>query len=155
MRLLLDTNLLMLYVAGCTNRKIISSHKRLRDEFDETDYEWLKEYMGRYDGLTLTPNTATETSNLLSQIADPFRSDLRDALRVHVLSADEVYISSATAMINEEYHWLGLSDAAILTAMGPGTAMLTADLDLYLAAVARGLTAFNYVQVRFEDARWA
>ncbi len=152
MRLLLDTNLLMLFVAGRANRRIIAVHKRLRHVFDDDDYDWLTAYIARYDGLTITPNTATESSNLLAQIADPYCADLPDALRTFVLTTPEIYIPSATAASGKEYDWLGLSDAAILCALGPETAMLTTDLGLYRAAAERGLSAATYPQARFADA---
>ena len=55
----------------------------------------------------------------------------------------EIPIKSADALNDPDYLRLGLTDAAILTVLSDQVALLTADLDLYLAALKRGHRATN------------
>ena len=62
----LDTNLLVLLVVGSESRELISKHRRLRDYYAE-DYDILCEFLENAKTLYVTPNTLTETSNLVRQ----------------------------------------------------------------------------------------
>lgn len=62
----LDTNLLVLYIVGCRNSKNISSHPRLK-KFDEGDFalvRWIVE-RSKNKSIYLTPQTIPETMFLL------------------------------------------------------------------------------------------
>ncbi len=60
----------------------------------------------------------------------------------------EISIKSADALNDPDYLRLGLTDAAILTALSDQVALLTADLDLYLAALERRHRATNFGHLR-------
>ena len=79
---LIDANLLILLVVGSVDRDLIPKHRRLR-RFAVEDYERLLNLIGHFDRVFVTPNTLTETSNLLAQHADPERSRFFDRLRTH------------------------------------------------------------------------
>ena len=98
--------------------------------------------------MVVTPNTMTETSNLLSQIADPFRTDLRRGLRAIAATEVEIVVASQVATMDPDYEWLGLTDAAILTVLQGSIVALTTDLNLYRAAVGRGFQAINFAHLR-------
>ena len=72
-RFLIDANLLVLFVVGKTDRQLIAKHRRLR-EFSVDDYDRLVGILRMVDQLVVTPNTLTETSNLLAQHTEPERS---------------------------------------------------------------------------------
>ena len=143
MQVLLDANLLVLYVAGCTNVKIIAAHKRLRFTYDVSDFRLLRRTISSHDRLVLTPNTMTEASNLLAQIPGQYQADLRRGMKDMAATGMEIPIKSADALNDPDYLRLGLTDAAILTVLSDQVALLTADLDLYLAALKRGHRATN------------
>src|SRR4051794_36477064 len=96
----------------------------------------------------VTPNTLTEASNLLRQIAEPARTQIAAAFRDLVHAANECYVESAQAVDRSEFPRLGLTDAGILTKIRRPQVLLTADLDLYLAALRRGETAVNFNHLR-------
>ena len=79
--LFIDANLLVLLVVGSVGRDLIAKHRRLR-EYTGEDYEILVDVLSRVDRVLVTPNTLTETSNLLAQHAEPERSRFFDRLRV-------------------------------------------------------------------------
>ena len=132
----IDANLLVLLVVGSVNTNIIARHRRLVD-YTVADYEILIGLLSRANRIFVTPNTLTEASNLLRQHREPERSRLMAQLRLLIDESEEVVISSAQASANSEFSRLGLTDAALLEAVNEGTPLITADMNLYSAALAK------------------
>ncbi len=133
---------------GATGRELIAKHRRLQG-YTEDDYDILVELRGSVAQVFVTPNTLTETSNLLGQHAEPERSRLFDTLRVFIQENREVVVASADASNNDAFGWLGLTDAALLEAITTETPLVTVDLDLYLEASrndARSVINFNHLR---------
>lgn len=148
--LFIDTHLLVLLVVGSCGRELIAKHKRLR-AYTADDYDLLIDLIKvkRVDRVFVTPNTLTETSNLLAQHAEPERSRLLDRLGGLIRDSGEVFVTSAQASSNVAFLRLGLTDAAILEAISAESPLLTADLDLYLAALGKGgYLAENFTHFR-------
>ena len=133
----IDTNLLLLYVVGSEGRYLIPKHKRLKG-YSAEDYDLLLYLLQPVGRVLVTPNTLTETSNLLQQHRDPERSLLMDRLRFIIQETHEVVVASAKASSNSYFALLGLADAVLLEAITPETPLITADVGLYVAAVANG-----------------
>ena len=144
---LLDSNLLVLFIAGMSSREYIGRHRRLRD-YSEEDFDLLVEFIRPMSALVVTPNILTETSNLLSGIAEPARSHIADTFRQIMGSMDERFVQSTRAVEQREFPRLWLTDAAVLTELANSHVLLTADLDLYLAASQRGYSAVNFNHLR-------
>ena len=144
---LLDSNLLVLFIAGMSSREYIGRHRRLRD-YSEEDFDLLVEFIRPMSALVVTPNILTETSNLLSGIAEPARSHIADTFRQIVGSMDERFVQSTRAVEQREFPRLWLTDAAVLTELANSHVLLTADLDLYLATSQRGYSAVNFNHLR-------
>ena len=147
MALVLDTNLVVLLVAGLVDQRLISAHKRLQD-YDRSDHAFLLDFIARSGSLLLLPNVLTESSNLLAQIGEPARQRLLVGLSVLAAQYPERYIQSATAMQQYEYTRLGLTDAAILATLLGGAQLLTSDAGLHVAAVRRGYRSSNFFHER-------
>jgi len=135
-RLLVDANLLVLLVAGRVDEGIIGRHRRLR-EYSAADYRKLVRLLKPVSQVVVTPNTLTETSNLLSQHREPERSKLLDGLRCLIESSQEVVVASVDAARGEVFGRLGLTDAVLAEEASAETPLLTVDLDLYLAVLAK------------------
>lgn len=143
-----DANLLVLLVVGSVGRELIEKHRRLR-EYSAEDYEILIKLLNRVERVYVTPNTLTETSNLLAQHREPERSRFFDRLRFFIQKSKEVIVASEVASSNSAFNRLGLTDAALLEAVSPETPLVTADLKLYLAATAGGQeVALNFSHYR-------
>ena len=144
----IDANLFVLLVVGSVGTEMIAKHRRLR-EYSEEDYKTLVRLLDRVDRVFVTPNTLTETSNLLAQHGDPERSRFFQMLRLVIHKSEEVVVASSVASSNSEFGRLGLSDTALLEVATEETPLLTVDLDLYLAALAKGKeTAVNFTHLR-------
>jgi hypothetical protein len=142
-RLLLDTNLLVLLIAGSTDRKLIGAHKRVQT-FTSGDYDLLIRFMAGCRELITCPNVLTEASNLLLGGTDGLSLRLAAVFSRLIGSLAERAIASATAAAQTDFTRLGLTDAVILCLLEPGTVLLTADLHLCLAAQRAGGDAVNF-----------
>ena len=132
--LFIDSSLLVLLIVGTVGRDLIAKHRRLR-EYTEEDYRILIDLLGPVDRILVTPNTLTETSNLLAQHAEPERSRFFDMLRFFIQESEEVVVASVEASSNDAFRRLGLTDAALLEVITAENPLVTVDLDLYLAAL--------------------
>lgn len=131
-KIFIDANLLILLVAGNTDRKLIGKHRRLKD-FTETDYDLLLRVMNSVKAVLVTPNTLTEASNLLAQHRDPEKTALFKKFKFLIDHAEEFQIPSRTAIRNDAFDRLGLTDTVLLETVSSECPLLTFDLDLYLA----------------------
>ena len=139
----IDTNLFLLFVVGRVGRGIIAKHRRLR-RFTVEDYDNLMALLDRVNRLYVTPNTLTETSNLLQQHGEPERSRLFDGLKFLIQESQEVVVPSAEVSQNNSFSRLGLTDAALLEVVSSERPLVTADLALYLEASKKGQEAAVY-----------
>lgn len=142
---IIDANLLVLLVVGKLDRRLISRHKRTR-AYDDNAYEILVRYLKRFGKIIVTPNVLTETSNLLEDGKDPRALGI---LKDFVASLDERFIPSERAVAQPHFERLGLTDAGLLDTWASDSVLLTADLDLYIAATQLQRTAINFTHLRF------
>ena len=146
--LLIDTNLLVLFVVGTASKEYIAKHKKLT-EFTVEDYDLLVKLIARASEVLVTPNTLTETSNLAAYIGEPARSKVLDVLRTVSTGSQERYVPSSEAARRSEFIRLGLADAALLEATAAEkVTLLTADFNLYHAALTKGSQALNFNHLR-------
>lgn len=144
----IDANLFVLLVVGSVGRDLIAKHRRLR-AYTVDDYDTLLDLLVPVDQVFVTPNTLTETSNMLAQHGEPERSRFFHTLRFLIQQSEEVVVSSEAASSNNEFSRLGLTDAALLEVVSAETPVVTVDLDLYLEAVRkRQDAAVNFTHLR-------
>ena len=129
----IDSNLLILYVVGQVDRGLIQRHRRVR-HFRIEDFERLREMIGQVGTVYVTPNTLTETSNLLNIGRGPLRERLFGRLRDLIGQSVEVVVSSEDAAQRDEFTRLGLTDSVLLEAISPQRPLLTVDVELFQAA---------------------
>ena len=144
----IDANLLVLLVVGNVDSDLIVRHRRLAD-YTTDDYTLLRDQLGRVRQTFVMPNTLTEASNLLAQHREPQRSRFLEELRSIIETGEEIVVASVDASQNDAFLKLGLTDAALLERVSADTPVLTVDVDLYLAALAKGEEAavnFNHLR---------
>ena len=144
----IDANLLVLLIVGSVGRDLIAKHRRLR-RFTVEDFDRLINLLRPVEQVFVTPNTLTETSNLLAQHGEPERSRFFDSLRFIIQESKEVVVDSTEASRNDAFKQLGLTDSARLEAATPETPIVTVDLDLFHAALEKGQdTAVNFTHLQ-------
>jgi predicted nucleic acid-binding protein len=145
--LLLDTNLLVLFIVGSTNKAYIARHKRLK-AFTADDFNLLLDLVNQAEKVMLTPNTLTETSNLIRYIEEPAKTEILDKFSQLVQTNEEVYLKSRDALKHLSYRPLGLADAVLLNLSEGHNTLATTDLNLYLSAIADKKPAINFNHLR-------
>lgn len=65
-----------------------------------------------------------------------------------ISDSEELYVKSSEAAAAQEFIHLGLTDAALICAGEGGAVILTTDLDLHLAVLARGKDSVNFNNLR-------
>ena len=149
---MLDTNLLILLIAGRTNPDIIERHKNL-DAYSREDYAALEQVVGSASDLRVTPHILTETSNLLAQTGEPDRGSLMDSLAALMRaprSIEELNLPSHHAAARREFARLGLTDTALLVEHETEYTLLTADQRLFVACAAAGRKALYFPSLKDE-----
>ena len=141
---LVDSNLLVLLIVGRVDRSLISRHRRLK-QFTPEDYDHLVEVLAEAERIVVTPNTLTETANLLAfqrgHVGEALASELQSLIEQEV----EVVVPSIDAAGRPEYRRLGLTDAALLEIASKERPLLTADMKLYGATLAQDAnSALNF-----------
>ena len=146
--ILVDTNLLLLFVIGRFDRDRIVTFKNTQ-RYAPEDYDTVAVLIGEFDRLVTTPNILTEVSNLLGQLGEPIRSEALGFLCSDVLSlVDERYIQTFEAAKVETFHRFGLADTTTLVLARKAIPVLTDDFPLYENLTANGIDAINFNHVR-------
>jgi hypothetical protein len=151
--IVLDTNLLLLLIVGSQDLNFLRMHDRFRKYDAQGDYNLLVNFLTLSSSLILTPNTLTETSNLLRQIKSPAKDILSNRLKLFIERYQEIYIPSEECAERSEFLSLGLTDSALLqltmnNSSGNSILLLTMDLELYIAATMLNLNVINFNQLR-------
>jgi hypothetical protein len=145
--LLLDTNLLVVFVVGLTDRGEIGKHKRTRDYTPE-DFDRLLVEMNKYQELWVTSQSVAECSNLIRQIHSALAERLMQTLSNLVSRINESNMSSRDLFMERCVLTLGVTDAGIAKKSRRVTNLLTADLDLYLEVSQKYGNAINFNHIR-------
>ena len=148
-RLLVDTNVLLLFLVGSLDPDLIAKHKRV-NQFTVEDFHLLDDLLRRYVAILTTPNVLTEVTNLAMQIGGAAKERLPSLLGVLLQKGgfEEHVAESKEASKVEEFRRLGLTDAGIIHLTRKEWTVLTDDLPLYLALQVRGLAAINFHHLR-------
>lgn len=148
-RVLLDTNLLVLFIVGGTDLAYIGKHKNCTNrKYTEEDYNAILSLALASSGVVTTPQILSETSNLLRQTSEPIKQEVTALLRLYIKEKDEIYIHSSTSADDNFYSILGFSDVSILSAMDENTVLVTDDGPLHSAACSRSLQAIHLEEIR-------
>ena len=146
-RLLIDTNLLVLFVVGSVNRNRIENFKRTR-RYSKEDYELLLRVIEQFDQLYTVAHVMAEVSNL-TDLTGSERLQARRLLKETIAVLIEPEMPSARAAQSRSYADLGLVDAAIASiAEEHKCTVLTDDLDLYLALSTADVPVLNFTHLR-------
>ncbi len=133
---LIDANLLVLLIVGNVQRGLIDRHRRLKS-YTATDYDLLVSQFRPETKIFVTPNTLTETSNLLPFGSDELSWSLFAELKSMIEDSEEIVVLSKVASNVPEFSWLGLTDAVLVDLATRDTPLITADLRLWSAVTSR------------------
>jgi rRNA-processing protein FCF1 len=147
--LLLDTNLLLLFLIGGKDPQLIVNSRRL-NAYEKSDYFLMADFIeaNNFNQLISTPHILAEVSNLLGQESKIIKQAGREAIKEYTQNCEEI-THGAYLLVNEpEYHRLGLTDVAIRVASELPAFVLTADAALYIYLAREGVQVANFNHVR-------
>jgi hypothetical protein len=150
---LVDTNLLLLYIVGLANRDYIGVHRRLSG-YDGTDFELPVQTISIFSDIVLLPHVLAEVSNLARQTPNPMmRSRIQEKLKELVEATAEIPISSRDGVRRDEFDDYGVTDAVILQLCSLNHSevsfwLLTADHRLAVQAEILGYDVMNFAHLR-------
>lgn len=147
--ILLDTNVLLLFLVGTLDRHRVATFRNTR-KYAAEDYDVISLIVDQFTRIVTTPHVLAEGGNLAGQMADPDRTRLREILRALIQASDERMVSGSVGTAEEGYLRLGLTDAAIaVVANGGAVPVMTDDFGLYSHLSRTGRVAINFNHFRF------
>jgi rRNA-processing protein FCF1 len=145
--ILIDTNILLLWLIGSTNKARIAKFNRTQG-FVPEDYELLVDIFQTFQKVLTTPNILTEVSNLINQLGEPERSQCFSIFARDIIQLDEIYTDSHTIAATDKFTKFGLTDCGIASLAKGNYLVLTEDFKLanYLQTI--GIDTVNFNNIR-------
>jgi hypothetical protein len=144
---LVDANLLVLFLVGTVNKQRIRDFKRTQ-HFTIEDFGLLERLIAGFGKLYATPHVLSQVSDLTDLPGKELRQ-IRQLFKLVVeQQIEESYDPSRVLVADPIFEKLGLADAAIATVCCRGMLVLTADVKLQLVLQRRGADALNFNHVR-------
>lgn len=105
--ILIDTNILLLFVVGSMNPDLIPRVSRTAN-FSFQDFQIVEKAIDFFDKKITTTHILTEVSDLID------REEIQEGFRSYIEMAVEQIIGNSQVIRNEMFSKFGLTDAAIL-----------------------------------------
>lgn len=144
---LVDANLLVLYVVGMFDPKEIARHKRTRT-FTPEDFKLLARVLDYFDCVVTTPHVLAEVSNLAGQIGDHARFGVFTALSEVIPGFSEEHVPSAELVKDPSFTRFGLTDSSIMHHAKGKFLVLSDDFRLTQYLQYHGVEAINFNHLR-------
>jgi len=144
---LLDSNLLLVWLIGRIDRDMVSRFKRT-SRFTAEDYDNLAGMCDQFGAWYTTPHVLTEVSNLGGTLKGDYEAAFRLLLRDRVKLLRESALPSADIVNTPAFLMLGLTDAALVHVARTGPLLVTVDLDLARHVQRLGLDVLNFTNVQ-------
>jgi len=143
---LLDTNILLLWLVGNTDAALLLTFKRVQS-FEERDLVLLERLLRPFQRMITTPHILTEVSNFVDQSPMYKRARLVESLREFIQDHAEIYESAVTLVDRSEFNSLGLSDTALVS-LSADAVIITTDFHLSERIASQGGQAINFNRAR-------
>jgi hypothetical protein len=144
---ILDSNLLLLFVIGTYDPNRISTFKNTQ-KYTAEDFVLLTRVLERVDRRVITPNIATEVDNLGRQLRENEYDKFADVFSQLCRGIFEVYVSTATATSAELYPPLGLTDSITIQLAQDNLLTITDDFELSNRLSSLGMDVININHIR-------
>lgn len=144
---LIDTNLLLLYLVGRFDRQRIERFKPTA-QFTAEDFELLVRLLSPFTRIRTLPHVLAEVNSLSgqlpAQVLDQFRRNFAD----QITRLEEGAVTSREASRRSEFSFLGLTDAAIIAETIGKYLVMTTDVRLFVALGRAQVDAINFNSLR-------
>ena len=140
--LLIDTNILLLYIVGSFNPILIRDFKRTAN-FSEDDFERVSKFIDYFELKITTPHVLTEISDFIDN-----RQNLQVGLKVYIEGSKEIFLESLELSKKETFLKFGLADTSVTYTAKDSYLIFTDDRPLYGFLTNSGIDAVNLDQIR-------
>ncbi len=145
--IIIDANLLLLFVVGSYDQNRISTFKRTK-KFGKDDFMLVKRFIECFKTVRTTPSILTEVSNYLNQLPEELQAEFYTAFSDCIRSLFEVYEESANLSKNDCFTKYGLTDTSIIADAKNNYVVLTEDFPLSGYLISAGVDAINFNHLR-------
>lgn len=146
--ILLDTNLLLLFLIGAYDIRYIREFKRTC-MYDSDDYEWIEIYTGYFSNIFVTPQILAEVWNFAEKIrTDLFSSFFETSVKKLTL-LKENYVEKDIILSDYDLRYIGVTDISVIhTAKKTSCLVLTDDLRAYSFFLKNDIDVININHLR-------
>ena len=144
---LVDTNLLLLYVIGAYRPNQIKQFKHT-STFTKEDFQLLDRLLGHFEAVATTPPILTEVSNFIGHLPSSHRRPCTALLRQLIPELDEKHQPSSTISEHDYFLQFRLADAGIADIAAGTHLVVTDDLPLYHALANDQEAVLNFNHLR-------
>jgi hypothetical protein len=141
LRLLLDTNVLLLLIAGQSDPRAIGG-KKLKN-FDLQDFRLVQSVAQSSRRHISTPHILTEVSNHLGDERQPLVTGGSIEFAQYINALEEIHVPARALILVPEFHALGLTDTAIFHLVETDTKVVSVDFHLCNRLEAKGIKVVN------------
>lgn len=145
--ILVDTNLLLLFIYGYVDRDNISTKKRT-NKYSPDDFDLLYRILQRFNKIIYTPHILTEVSNLLEKDNNRFYYQVAATVQNLISAKNEIYVQSDVLVLENPFLQFGLADTGIYNVAKSGILIITDDLPLYGYLSGQDLDVINFSHLR-------
>lgn len=145
--LLVDTNLLLLYLVGMYDQERISRFKRTM-AFTVDEFFLLAAIFESFDKIITTPNILTEVSNFSGQLPSKLHLSFYTDFAARIPALEEKHLSSREISVSSHFIRFGLTDSGIVDTVKGNYLVLTDDLRLFGYLQNLGIDAINFNHIR-------
>jgi hypothetical protein len=143
--ILIDTNLLLLYLVGSYDLSWIEKFKPTKSHFEKRDYYLLVQFLQPFKIIVTTPNILTEVSNHSENKLPP---EYYSTFASWVSGSNEHYMQSKDICSHKHFQKFGLTDCGIATLAQNKYLVITVDFPFYGYLQGIGVDVINYNQLR-------
>lgn len=144
---LIDTNLLLLYLVGSYDRRRISRFKRTMI-FAAEDFDTLLAFLSHFNRVVTTPHILTEVSNLAGQLPDNLKPAFYTLFAERLALMEESYMPGAQLSATALFPKIGLTDCGIMELSRNQYLVLTDDFRLAGHLDSQGIDVINFNHIR-------
>ncbi len=145
--ILVDTNILLMYVVGLVNRQRIPLFKRTK-QFSVEGFELLDQILRAFHTVVTTPNILTEVNSLANQLSAPEKAQFLKLFATTISRLEETHYASQQLSKLPEFQKFGLTDCSILNLSRNQYLVLTDDFRLSSYLQTKGIDAVNFTNLR-------
>ncbi|CAN5841553.1 PIN domain-containing protein [soil metagenome] len=139
---LIDTNILLLYLVGSLDLNMIRGFKRTAN-FTENDFNLISNFIKQFNLKITTPHVLTEVSDFIDN-----RQNLQAVLKIFIEHTKEIFIESVELSKKDTFFKFGLADTSVTYSAKDSYLIFTDDRPLYGFLINSQIDAVNLDQIR-------